>query len=101
MKRDMKWNLQFIMKTEKKAFLIDARQTEVKCFFLIVARTGQLPIFVLKASEISICREVCLDVFFLSSFVSLFVGSSQSPPRSTLMKRSKMAAESLSEFCER
>ena len=64
MKRDMKWNLQFIMKTEKKAFLIDARQTEVKCFFLIVARTGQLPIFVLKASEISICREVCLDVFF-------------------------------------
>ena len=35
----------------------------------IVAWTGQLPIFVLKASENSICWEVCFDIY---KFVSLF-----------------------------
>ena len=30
--------------------------------FIYCARKGQLPIFVLKASEKSICREFCLDI---------------------------------------
>ena len=47
---------------------------------IIAARTGQLPIFVLKASENSICRVVCLVVL---KFISYFTRS-QSPPRSTL-----------------
>ena len=32
---------------------------EIANMHVIAARTGQLPIFVLKASENSICREVC------------------------------------------
>ena len=47
---------------------------------IIAARTGQLPIFVLKASENSICRVVCLVVL---KFIAYF-NRSQSPPRSTL-----------------
>ena len=45
---------------------LDARVNKI---IIIAARIGQLPIFVLKASENSICREVCLEV---CKFVSLF-----------------------------
>ena len=93
MKRDMKWNLQFIMKTEKKAnffkslehrpqakaFLIDARQTEVRCFPFNCCSHGATTNFCLES------------VWYLESvgksvwrFFYVFVGSSQSPPRSTL-----------------
>ena len=60
---------------------------------IIAARTGQLPIFVLKASENSICRVVCLVVL---KFISYF-NRSQSPPRSTYpayrYQQSTMAAK--------
>ena len=52
---------------------------ERKKWLIIAAPTGKLPIFVLKASQNSICREVCLAVC-------------QHP-----MQRSEMAAKSFSE----
>ena len=47
---------------------------------IIAAYIRQLHIFVLRVPEISVCPEV----FFGSLFVSPFVGSPQSRPRSTL-----------------
>ena len=51
--------------------LIGCRYELSLCF--VAARTGQLPIFVLNASEYSIFRVVCLVICLLVlKFVSLF-----------------------------
>ena len=52
---------------------------------IIAAYIRQLHIFVLRVPEISVCPEV----FFGSLFVSPFVGSPQSRPRSTLWSKLK------------
>ena len=60
------WNLFFKQLGSHLPIFLDARVNKI---IIIAAPTEQLPIFVLKSSENSICREVCLEV---CKFVSLF-----------------------------